>query len=276
MVYSAATKASSHSTPISSTKSRYCHSFDISKRYFYDTDVILIIYLDVILIIYMVSLRLQEQFLTEANVCIISPEDDQLSDFETFLGAIYNMIGNFSSSCRQTAIQDGMEAEIGRPCRIFMPGFGGIDRYFPLGSSDYSINGRRALTTIFMMKLKHLLRKREHATTIVLSTNCVAHENEYFLQMLHTVCDNILSIECLEGCEPSKIPAEFKNISAFLRVLKLSCAYSLVPFRPVANHFGIKRHSRKLLIEQLHLPPDEGASTSAHSCTINSTVGNVI
>jgi hypothetical protein len=221
-------------------------------------------------------LRLQEHFLREANICIITPDDDQFSDIDTFLEAIYNMIEFFSSSCRQGTVQDGTEAEIGKPCRIFMPGFGGIDRFFPLGSSDFSVNGKRSLTTKFMLKLRHLLRKREFASTVVLSTNCGAHDNEYYLQLIQTVCDNVISIECLEGSEPSKIPTEFRDISAFLRVLKLSSAHSLVPFHPVANHFGIKRHARKLLIEQLHLPPDEGASTSAHSCTINSTVGNAI
>ena len=223
--------------------------------------------------------RLQDKFLANCNICVICPSlefkegDDDTPNIDTYLSDIITSVREFFDST--TVGSAGEAVSLTRSCRVFMPALGGIDRYFALTGEDFSSSGDRAKISRFILQLRYLLGVRHFASGLVFSTNALVHESSSFISSLHIVCDNIISVEGLEGRIES-IPTEFRELSAFLHILKLSGNYNIVPHHPVANQFGIKRHTRKLVIEQLHLPPDEGASTSSHSCSVNSVVGNLI
>ena len=75
--------------------------------------------------------------------------------------------------------------------------------------------------------------------------------------LLRTISDYSLSLESLAG-RYRLVPSEFKDFLGFLNVRKIQQYGQLASIRPSYNKYGLKRDRRKLYIEPLHLPPDDG------------------
>jgi hypothetical protein len=124
---------------------------------------------------------------------------------------------------------------------------------------------------MFILRLRHLIRDRENEITVAITTDAKVHAGpEYFFLKLSHMSDLVFEVESFDGRRGS-VPSEYSNdFCAFFFVRKLSNNYVLTPHHAVANQFGIKRAGRKLLIELLHLPPEDavggGAASAGHSC----------
>jgi hypothetical protein len=146
------------------------------------------------------------------------------------------------------------------PLRVFLPSLGGLDRHFPVRGGGGGGNREKVLR--FLVKLKHFIRNRDKCITVVISSNAACHDDAMFLPIVRSIADCVLIVESFDGGHGNVVPIEYRHFCAFFHVLKLSNNYALSPHHPPANHYGIQRDSRKLLIELLHLPPEEGDDES--------------
>jgi hypothetical protein len=66
-----------------------------------------------------------------------------------------------------------------------------------------------------------------------------------------------MSVESFTG-RGSSVPVEFRDFLGFFVVHKVQQVGQLASARPTYERYGIKRDRRKLYIEPLHLPPEDG------------------
>jgi hypothetical protein len=147
-----------------------------------------------------------------------------------------------------------------------------VDRLCPL--SDLEGFADLQFILRFILQVRHLVRDRDNEITVAITTDARVHAPQtYFPRMAH-MSDLVFEVESFDGRRGS-IPSEYKEFCAFFLVRKLSNNYVLTPHHAVADQFGIKRSGRKLLIELLHLPPEEASEASAghgHSCSAESAI----
>lgn len=186
---------------------------------------------------------------------------------DSFLEEVY---AHVKARCVSAGAAPSLRAIPGKrnPLRIFMPSLGGFDRHFSMHCDG--VSDRKKILRFFL-RLKQLIFNRDDCVTLTVSTNEKCHQDPGLLPALTHLIDNVFVLESFDG-HGNIVPVEYRHFCAFFHVLKLSCWYSLTPFHPPSNHYGIKRDSRKLIIELLHLPPEEGDDdksqprTGGHSC----------
>jgi hypothetical protein len=76
------------------------------------------------------------------------------------------------------------------------------------------------------------------------------------LSRLKWTADTAVSVDSFAGREQT-VPYEFKEFCGLLTIERVQQVGSIASFRPPGSKFGLKRDSRKLHIEMLHLPPEE-------------------
>ena len=172
---------------------------------------------------------------------------------DSFLDEVFEHIRAYCESGKVGNVAVGVPGKR-NPLRIFMPSLGGLDRHFSLRCQD---DDNRMKVHRFFMKIKHLVRNRDKCVTVVMSTNPSCYPDDGFLPGLCKIADSVFVVESFDG-HGNTVPFEYRHFCAFFHVLKLSNCYNLTPYHPPSNHYGIQRDSRKLLIELLHLPPEEG------------------
>ena len=235
-------------------------------------DLFISLYLLLILLhICTLQYRLQDSILSSCKIDLYTPPScvpDVINPFQAS-GSLDNYLSEVLEYVRARCDRSGaLSAVPGKrnPLRIFMPALGGFDRHFSMQCVGQD---SRKKVIRFFLRLKHMICNRDDCITLTLSTNEACHQDRYFLPGLTNIADNVFVVESFDG-RGNAVPVEYRHFCAFFHVVKLSCAYSVTPFHPPSNHYGIKRDSRKLLIELLHLPPEEGddadsTNTSAKS-----------
>ena len=164
-----------------------------------------------------------------------------------------------------THVRDSSVNSVTSVCRIFIPQLANLAADH--GSSDE--NARRIVQ--FILGIKQLVRN-VHAT--VAFTLLPQSSLQILLCRLKWVADTVLSIESFAGKEQS-VPYEFKEFSGLLTVAKVQQSGSIASFRPPGSKFGLKRDSRKLHVEPLHLPPEQSRTGTAGSAAALASAANV-
>mmetsp|Transcript_3416 Transcript_3416/g.5336 ORF Transcript_3416/g.5336 Transcript_3416/m.5336 type:complete len:332 (-) Transcript_3416:32-1027(-) len=77
---------------------------------------------------------------------------------------------------------------------------------------------------------------------------------------LNTTADTVLEVDSFAGHEAT-VPVEYRFFCGFLLIHKLQQIGAMVPHRPSAARFGLKRDRRKLHVEPLHLPPEDSRAS---------------
>lgn len=131
--------------------------------------------------------------------------------------------------------------------RIFIPNITNLAANY--GFTD---QGTREIVQ-FMLGIKQLVRDL-HAT---LAFTIPSQSCPFALtSRLKWTADTILSVDSFAGREQT-VPYEFKEFCGLLTIERVQQVGSIASFRPPGSRFGLKRDSRKLHIELLHLPPEE-------------------
>jgi hypothetical protein len=215
--------------------------------------------------------RLQDSILSNCKIEVFTPPSvtvdpsipfQPAGTLENFLHEVYECIKARCDPSMATAAASGVPGKR-NPLRIFMPSIGGYDRHFSRQCGDEE---SRKMVMLFFLKLKHLIRNRDNCVTLVISTGPACHTEKLFLPTLNNIADNVFVLESFDG-HGNTVPVEYRHFCAFFHVVKLSCNYALTPFHPPSNHYGIKRDSRKLLIELLHLPPEDGDAADSSTAS---------
>ena len=164
-----------------------------------------------------------------------------------------------------THVRDSSINSVTSVCRIFIPQLANLANDH--GSSDE--NARRIVQ--FILGIKQLVRN-VYATVAftLLPQSCP----QILLNRLKWAADTVLSIESFAGKEQS-VPYEFKEFCGLLTVAKVQQSGSIASFRPPGSKFGLKRDSRKLHVEPLHLPPEESRTGTAGSAAAVASAANV-
>ena len=131
--------------------------------------------------------------------------------------------------------------------RIFLPQLLNI----PANHGFSSENAR--LIIQFLLGIKQLVRNYHATVAFTLPPEACSSA---LVQRLKWTSDTVLSVESFAGKEQT-VPYEFKEFCGLLTVERLQQEGSIASFRTSGSRFGIKRDSRKLHIEPLHLPPEE-------------------
>ena len=105
----------------------------------------------------------------------------------------------------------------------------------------------------FMLGIRQLVRDQHATVAFSLSPDCCP---SVLTSRLKGVVDTVISVDSFAGREQF-VPYEFKEFCGLLTVERLQQVGSMASFRPPGSKFGLKRDSRKLHIEPLHLPPEE-------------------
>jgi PAXNEB protein len=131
--------------------------------------------------------------------------------------------------------------------RIFLPQLLNIP-------ANYGFSSESArLIVQFLLGIKQLIRNYHATVAFTLPPHACSSA---LVQRLKWISDTVLSVESFAGREQS-VPYEFKEFCGLLTIERLQQEGSIASFRPPGSRFGIKRDSRKLHIEPLHLPPEE-------------------
>ena len=133
--------------------------------------------------------------------------------------------------------------------RVFMPLLCGYDSYEKSLSTDNEVLQS-------LLSLKHAVRN-ENTTSLFLTVQPSIISPYLRTLLTRIISDYSLSVETLAG-RYRLIPSEFKDFLGFFSVNKIQQYGQLASIRPSYNKYGLKRDRRKLYIEPLHLPPDDG------------------
>ena len=137
--------------------------------------------------------------------------------------------------------------------RIFIPQLANLAADY---GSTYE-NARRIVQ--FILDIKQLVRNIHATVVFTLSPQSCP---QILLSRLQWVADTVLSVDSFAGKEQS-VPYEFKEFCGLLTVMRVQQVGSIASFRPPGSKFGLRRDSRKLHIEPLHLPPEESRTGTA-------------
>jgi hypothetical protein len=154
----------------------------------------------------------------------------------------------------QNKREDGNLAPVSR---IFLPNLADIAvRY---GDSE---SGRRLIAR-FVLGLKHLIRDTNTTVTVTLQPQTCS---QLLSTKLKWLSDTVLTIDTFAGRQQS-VPYEFREFCGLLTIEKVQQVGTIASFRPPGSKFGLKRDSRKLHVEPLHLPPEESRAVGGGGCT---------
>lgn len=145
--------------------------------------------------------------------------------------------------------------------RIFIPHLANLAATF--GFRDENI---RQIVQ-FMLGIRQLVRD-QHAT-VAFSLSPLSCPS-ILTSRLKWAVDTGLSIDSFAGREQF-VPYEFKEFCGLLTVERLQQVGSIASFRPPGSKFGLKRDSRKLHIEPLHLPPEESRTGTSGTAAAAAT-----
>ena len=138
-------------------------------------------------------------------------------------------------------------------CRIFIPQLASL-------AANYATTDENCRSIVqFVLGIKQLVRDIHATVAFTLDPKSCPF---IILQRLKWTADTVLAIDSFSGKEQS-VPYEFKEFCGLLTVTRVQQVGSISSFRPPGSKFGLKRDSRKLHIEPLHLPPEESRTGTA-------------
>jgi hypothetical protein len=124
----------------------------------------------------------------------------------------------------------------------------------------------------FILGIRQLVRDQHATVAFSLSPDSCP---SVLTSRLKWAVDTVVSVDSFAGREQF-VPYEFKEFCGLLTIGRLQQVGSMASFRPPGSKFGLKRDSRKLHIEPLHLPPEEsrtGTSGTAAAAVMASKDG---
>jgi PAXNEB protein len=124
----------------------------------------------------------------------------------------------------------------------------------------------------FILGIRQLVRDQHATVAFSLSPDSCP---SVLTSRLKWTVDTVVSVDSFAGREQF-VPYEFKEFCGLLTIGRLQQVGSMASFRPPGSKFGLKRDSRKLHIEPLHLPPEEsrtGTSGTAAAAVMASKDG---
>eukprot|EP01031_Cornospumella_fuschlensis_P037417 gene37417-45438_t len=132
----------------------------------------------------------------------------------------------------------------------------------------------------FMLKVKRFCWERRVLVSFSVAPAAVPAA---VLDALQHACDTILGIESFSG-RMHCVPYEFNRFHGFLVIHKLQQYGMLAPHKLSSSRYGIIRDRRKLIVEPLHLPPEESrafpakedGSSSSREAVIGKAVAQAI
>lgn len=140
-------------------------------------------------------------------------------------------------------------------CRLFLP-LDLIITYYLQEDGHHNDSSNYVLTrdiAIFLTNVKHIVRDARCSTIVTIRPSLVSPS---LIAKIRLVADSVFTIESFAG-RTHKIPYEFNELDGFLVIHKLQQYGIMAPYRPSGTRFGVKRNKNKLLLEPLHLPPEE-------------------
>lgn len=164
-----------------------------------------------------------------------------------FLGEQQQLPKNFSRE------RDSSVSSVISVSRIFIPEFANLAANY--GFSDGNI--RQIIQ--FMLGIKQLVRDNHSTVAFTIhSLSCP----DILISKLKWATDTVLSVDSFAGRLQS-VPFEFKEFCGLLSIERVQQVGAIASFKPPGSKFGLKRDSRKLHVEPLHLPPEESRTGTA-------------
>ena len=142
-----------------------------------------------------------------------------------------------------------MNSKSNRAIRVFIPHLGGI-----------SCHEQRDAQTILLslLQLKQIVYGVNNPyTSLVLTTHKSFLGEQLSSSIVRLISDLSISLDSLAG-KYQLVAREFGEFLGFLSINKIQHTGQLASIRPLYARYGLKRDRRKLYIEPLHLPPEEG------------------
>lgn len=124
----------------------------------------------------------------------------------------------------------------------------------------------------FMLKVKRFCWEKRVLVSLSVSPSSVPAA---VLDALQLTCDTILGIESFSG-RMHCVPYEFNRFHGFLVIHKLQQYGMLAPHKLSSSRYGVIRDRRKLIIEPLHLPPEESRAFPAKEDNSKEAVGKMV
>lgn len=125
--------------------------------------------------------------------------------------------------------------------------------------SDYVLRD----IALFLINVKHIIRDARCSTIVTIRPSLVSPS---LIAKIRLIADSVFTIESFAG-RTHKIPYEFNELDGFLVVHKLQQYGIMAPYRPSGTRFGVKRNKNKLLLDPLHLPPEENRTFAGITIT---------
>jgi len=124
---------------------------------------------------------------------------------------------------------------------------------------------------LFLVNVKHIIRSARCCAIVTIRPSLVCPS---LIAKIRLIADSVFTIESFAG-RTHQIPYEFNELDGFLLIHKLQQCGIMAPFRPSGTRFGVKRNKNKLLLEPLHLPPEENR-TFAGKFLMSTIVSTII
>lgn len=181
---------------------------------------------------------------SKLNICNCETLEQVLCDIRR---AVVKFLSTSQSHQDQKSDRDSGVNSVVSVSRIFIPHLCNLAATY--GFKDENI---RQIVQ-FMIGIRQLVRDRHATVAFSLSPD---NSPSVLTSRLKWAVDSVISVDSFAGREQF-VPYEFKEFCGLLTVERLQQVGSMASFRPPGSKFGLKRDSRKLHIEPLHLPPEE-------------------
>jgi hypothetical protein len=159
----------------------------------------------------------------------------------------------------QSKVRDSSVSSVVSVSRIYIPQLANL-------ASNYGFSGETMKQIVqFVMGIKQLVRDAHATLTFTLQPLTCA---DILISRLKWIADTVLSVDSFAGREQS-VPYEFKEFQGLLTVERVQQVGTIASFKPPGSKFGLKRDSRKLHIEPLHLPPEESRTGTSGTAAAN-------
>ncbi|OWZ01590.1 Elongator complex protein [Phytophthora megakarya] len=207
-------------------KSRFCHSFDLSKK-------------------------MHSEMLTANEPVAIDPlvwmENTSVSD-------VYERL--------YCVIEELVHEKAGDKSQVLRVGVLGLGS--PLLGPPDAVHMTALFT--FVRRLRVLISESKSALCLaVLSSEVLSAFPTSFVNELRHVSDSVLTLNSFAGTR-DLLPEELHEFQGSLTLRKLPRVHALACHAPSNTRFGVKRDRRKLKIEKFHLPPEGSRSGNSSSC----------
>lgn len=156
-------------------------------------------------------------------------------------------------------VRDSSVGSVVSVSRIFIPQLANL-------ASNYGFSGETVKQIVqFVMGIKQLVRDVHATLSFTLQPLTCA---DILISRLKWTADTVLSVDSFAGREQS-VPYEFKEFQGLLTVERVQQVGTVASFKPPGSKFGLKRDSRKLHVEPLHLPPEESRTGTSGTAAAN-------